>query len=86
MSNPRVLIVDEPTRGVDVGSKRAIYDLLTELAADGLAIIAISSDLEEVLGIAHRVIVIRGGKIVSELSGRAMTEHAVLEAAFTGTK
>jgi simple sugar transport system ATP-binding protein/ribose transport system ATP-binding protein len=83
MSNPRVLIVDEPTRGVDVGSKRAIYDLLVALAQDGLGIIAISSDLEEVLGIAHRVLVIRGGRIVSELSGRSMSEHAVLEAAFT---
>ena len=83
MSNPRVLIVDEPTRGVDVGSKRAIYDLLVALARDGLGIIAISSDLEEVLGIAHRVLVIRGGRIVSELSGRTMSEQAVLEAAFT---
>jgi simple sugar transport system ATP-binding protein/ribose transport system ATP-binding protein len=85
MSNPRVLIVDEPTRGVDVGSKRAIYDLLVALAQDGLGIIAISSDIEEVLGIAHRVLVISGGRIVSELSGRAMSEQAVLEAAFTET-
>jgi simple sugar transport system ATP-binding protein/ribose transport system ATP-binding protein len=86
LSNPRVLIVDEPTRGVDVGSKRAIYDLLVALAQDGLGIIAISSDLEEVLGISHRVLVIKGGRIVTELTGRAMTEQAVLEAAFTGTK
>lgn len=85
LSNPRVLIVDEPTRGVDVGSKRAIYDLLVALAQDGLGIIAISSDLEEVLGISHRVLVIKGGRIVTELTGRAMTEQAVLEAAFTGT-
>lgn len=82
LCNPRVLIADEPTRGVDVGSKRAIYDLLTDLAQDGLGIIVISSDLEEVLGLAHRVVVMRQGRIVAELTGRAMNEQAVLEAAF----
>lgn len=82
LNSPRVLIADEPTRGVDVGSKRAIYDLLTDLAKDGLGIIVISSDLEEVLGLAHRVIVMRQGRIVTELTGRAMNEQAVLEAAF----
>ncbi len=82
LNSPRVLIADEPTRGVDVGSKRAIYDLLTDLAKDGLGIIVISSDLEEILGLAHRVIVMRQGRIVTELSGRAMNEQAVLEAAF----
>lgn len=82
LNSPRVLIADEPTRGVDVGSKRAIYDLLTNLATDGLGIIVISSDLEEVLGLAHRVVVMRQGRIVTELTGRAMNEQAVLEAAF----
>lgn len=82
LNSPRILIADEPTRGVDVGSKRAIYDLLTNLAKDGLGIIVISSDLEEVLGLAHRVIVMRQGRIVTELTGRAMNEQAVLEAAF----
>ncbi|HEX7404728.1 MAG TPA: sugar ABC transporter ATP-binding protein [Candidatus Nanopelagicaceae bacterium] len=82
LNSPRVLIADEPTRGVDVGSKRAIYDLLTDLAKDGLGIIVISSDLEEVLGLAHRVVVMRQGRIVTELTGRAMNEQAVLEAAF----
>lgn len=82
LNNPRVLLADEPTRGVDVGSKRAIYDLLTDLARDGLGIIVISSDLEEVLGLAHRVVVMRQGRIVTELTGRAMNEQAVLEAAF----
>lgn len=82
LNSPRVLIADEPTRGVDVGSKRAIYDLLTDLAKDGLGIIVISSDLEEVLGLAHRILVMRQGRIVTELTGRAMNEQAVLEAAF----
>jgi ABC-type sugar transport system ATPase subunit len=82
LCEPRVLIADEPTRGVDVGSKRTIYDVLVEQAAAGLAIIVISSELEEVLGLAHRVVVMRDGHFVAELSGEEMTQHAVLEAAF----
>ncbi len=82
LCEPRVLIADEPTRGVDVGSKRMIYDVLVEQAAAGLGVIVISSELEEVLGLAHRVVVMRGGRFVAELSGEAMTQQAVLEAAF----
>ena len=82
LNSPRILIVDEPTKGVDVGSKRAIYDLITDLAKDGMAIILISSDLEEVLGLAHRVLVMRNGAIVNELSGDLMNEQMVLESAF----
>ena len=82
LCGPRVLIADEPTRGVDVGAKRAIYDILVELAAEGLGLIVISSELEEVLGLSHRVLVMRRGRIVAELAGDAMTEGAVLAAAF----
>ncbi len=82
LAGPRVLVADEPTRGVDVGAKRAIYDLMTELAADGLGVLFISEDTEEILGLAHRVLVMRGGRIVAELSGEAMTEAAILAAAF----
>jgi rhamnose transport system ATP-binding protein len=83
MCSPSVLIADEPTRGVDVGSKRAIYDLLVEMAGAGMGVIVISSELEEVLGLAHRVLVMRHGRIVTELSGERMNEQAVLAAAFT---
>ena len=62
---PRLLIADEPTRGVDVGAKRAIYELIHSLAADGIAVLLISSEHEEVLGLAHRVLVMRSGAIVS---------------------
>jgi ABC-type sugar transport system ATPase subunit len=79
---PRVLIADEPTRGVDVGAKRAIYDLIVRLAEDGMAVLLISSELEEVLGLAHRVLVVRGGRIVAELEGERATEEAVMTAAF----
>ena len=82
LAAPRVLVADEPTRGVDVGAKRAIYDLLTELAAEGLGILFISEDTEEILGLAHRVLVMRGGEIKAELTGDAMTEAAILAAAF----
>ena len=85
MCAPTVLIADEPTRGVDVGSKRAIYDLLVQMAQDGMGIIVISSELEEVLGLAHRVLVMRHGRISAELTGPDMTEGAVLAAAFAET-
>ena len=82
LRGPRVLVADEPTRGVDVGAKRAIYELLTSLAAEGLGVLLISSDAEEVLGLAHRVLVMRAGRIAAELRGPAMTEGAILAAAF----
>ena len=82
LCGPKVLVADEPTRGVDVGAKRAIYDLLVSLADDGLGVLLISSELEEVLGLAHRVLVMRAGRIVGELAGEQMTESAVLAAAF----
>jgi ABC-type sugar transport system ATPase subunit len=82
LRDPRVLIADEPTRGVDVGAKRAIYELLTSLTADGLGVLLISSDVEEMLGLAHRVLVMRGGRIAAELTGDAVTEAAILGAAF----
>src|SRR5207344_149241 len=81
LCGPKVLIADEPTRGVDVGAKRAIYDFLVELAGDGLGVLLITSELEEVLGLAHRVLVMRAGRIVGELAGERMTESAVLAAA-----
>jgi simple sugar transport system ATP-binding protein/ribose transport system ATP-binding protein len=82
LCEPRVVLADEPTRGVDIGAKRAIYDFLVELAAQGLGIVLISSELEEILGLAHRVLVMRRGSLVAELEGDAMTESAILAAAF----
>jgi simple sugar transport system ATP-binding protein/ribose transport system ATP-binding protein len=82
LCSPSVVIADEPTRGVDVGAKRAIYDLLVSLAVDGLGILLISSEIEEIIGLAHRVLVMRRGEIVRELAGEALTERAILTAAF----
>ena len=80
--NPSVLIADEPTRGIDVGAKRDIYEVLVRLASSGMAILLISNELEEILGLAHRVLVMRGGHLVAELSGPDMTEEAIVSAAF----
>jgi ABC-type sugar transport system ATPase subunit len=80
-----LLIADEPTRGVDVGAKREIYEHLVALAASGVAVLLISSEIEELLGLAHRVLVMRAGRIVAELEGESMTEAAVLGAAFGAT-
>lgn len=81
---PKLFIADEPTRGVDVGSKRAIYDLLAAQAAAGMAVLVVSSELDEVVGLTHRVLVMRNGEIAKELKGKEVTENAVLEAAFAG--
>jgi ABC-type sugar transport system ATPase subunit len=79
---PRVFIADEPTRGVDIGAKRSIYELIQSLADQGMAVLLISSEHEEVLGLAHRVLVMRGGRIVDELHPETMSEGAIMRAAF----
>jgi simple sugar transport system ATP-binding protein/ribose transport system ATP-binding protein len=85
LRDPVVLIADEPTRGVDVGAKRAIYELLASLTGRGLGVLLISSDVEEILGLAHRVLVMRAGQIAAEFTGDAATEAAILGAAFGAT-
>ncbi len=82
---PRVLILDEPTRGVDVGAKSEIYALMDELAAAGIAIIMISSDLEEVLGMSDRVLVLHEGRLAGELPRSALSEQAIMHLATGGT-
>ena len=79
---PRVLVADEPTRGVDVGAKRQIYELITMLAGEGMAILLISSEIEEILGLAHRVVVMRAGRVTAQLTGEAISEASILRAAF----
>jgi ribose transport system ATP-binding protein len=75
---PRVVIVDEPTRGVDVAAKQEIYLFLSELAAKGTALILISSELEEIIGMCDRVLVMREGRIVGELEGEAVEEREIM--------
>ncbi|NJQ05379.1 sugar ABC transporter ATP-binding protein [Streptomyces lonarensis] len=78
MADTRVLILDEPTRGVDVGAKVEIYRLVNELTAAGHAVLMISSDLPEVLGMSDRVLVMAQGRIAGELAGEAATQDAVM--------
>ena len=79
-ANCRILLVDEPTRGVDVGAKREIHDLVRQLAAQGTAVLLVSSDLPELLALSHRVLVLRQRRIVAELVREAATPDAVLRA------
>ncbi len=82
LERPVVMIADEPTRGVDIGAKLGIHDLLAALAAEGAAVILISSEFDEVARLAHRVLVMRTGRVVAEFDGRDVTEPALLRAAF----
>ena len=81
---PRVLILDEPTRGVDVGARSEIYALMDRLAADGVAILMISSDLDEVLGMSDRVLVLHEGRLAGELPRDRLGEEAVMRLATGG--
>jgi len=80
-AKPKVLILDEPTRGIDVGAKAEIYRLVDELANAGLAIVFISSELPEILGLSDRIYVMQNGRITGELSGADASEEAILELA-----
>jgi ribose transport system ATP-binding protein len=82
---PRVLILDEPTRGVDVGARSEIYALMDELAGEGVAVLMISSDLEEVLGMSDRVLVLYQGRLAGELARADLSEEAVMHLATGGT-
>ena len=85
--NPQLLILDEPTRGIDVGAKAEILSLIRELADEGLGVLMISSELEEVIEAASRVFVLRDGRTVAELDGRARSnEQSVMAAMAHGTR
>jgi L-arabinose transport system ATP-binding protein len=80
-----VLILDEPTRGIDVGAKAEIYRLVSELAAEGIALLVISSEMPELLGLADRILVMAGGRIVAELGRDDASEERILSLAMTET-
>jgi ribose transport system ATP-binding protein len=82
---PRVVVLDEPTRGVDVGAKRDIYFLVQRLAREGHAVVVISSELMELIGLCHRVAVMRAGRLVATLQGAELTEEELIAHA-TGTR
>ena len=73
-----ILIMDEPTRGIDIGAKAEVHGLMHELAADGVAILMISSELPEIVGMSDRVLVMRQGRIAGELSRGEATQEAIM--------
>ena len=77
-TQPKVIILDEPTKGIDIGSKAAVHEFMAELAAQGLAVIMVSSEIPEILGMADRVIVMREGRIAAEVSGEEMTPETLV--------
>jgi ribose transport system ATP-binding protein len=84
-SNPKVIIMDEPTRGIDVGAKKEIYNLISKLAHDGMAIILISSDLDEMIGLCNRMLILSEGQAMAELSHDNFEKQLILDYA-SGTK
>ena len=80
-TQPRIIILDEPTKGIDIGSKAAVHDFMSELAAQGLAVIMVSSEIPEVLGMSDRIIVMREGRLAGEFAGPAMTPENLIRAA-----
>ncbi len=79
--HPRILIMDEPTRGVDIGAKAEVHSLMHKLAADGVAILMISSELPEILGMSDRILVMRQGRIAGELARADATQEAIMAVA-----
>ncbi len=84
-NNPKLLILDEPTRGIDVGAKAEIHRLMSQLAGEGVAILMISSELPEVLGMSDRVLVMREGRLVAEFDRADATSETVGSAMMGGT-
>jgi ABC-type sugar transport system ATPase subunit len=85
MTHPKVLILDEPTRGIDVGAKVEIYNIINDLVEQGVGVIVISSELNEILGICDRILVMHEGKFTGELAVKEATQEKIMHYA-TGTK
>jgi len=77
-TKPRVIILDEPTKGIDIGSKAAVHAFMAELAAEGLAVIMVSSEIPEILGMSDRVIVMREGLIAAELAHEDLSPETLV--------
>jgi rhamnose transport system ATP-binding protein len=84
-ARPKVVILDEPTKGIDVGSKAAVHDFIGELAEEGLAVILVSSELPEIMGLSDRVVVMKEGRIANVFKRGSWTAEAIVAAA-TGAK
>ena len=81
---PRVLLLDEPTRGIDIGAKEEIYLLMEKFAREGMAVLFVSSEMEEIMGMADRALVMHEGRITGELDRREFSEEAIMGLATGG--
>lgn len=84
LNNPHVLLLDEPTRGIDVGAKKEIYSILRKLSENGVGIVLVSSEIPEVMGVSDRILVIKNGKIVADIDREDATEELLLKNAIGG--
>ena len=78
---PKILLLDEPTRGIDVGAKQEIYQLMEKLAKEGLAVLFVSSEMEEIMGMSDRTIVMHEGRITGELQRSELSEESIMQLA-----
>ncbi|MCA9066899.1 MAG: sugar ABC transporter ATP-binding protein, partial [Planctomycetaceae bacterium] len=83
-SNPDILLLDEPTRGIDVATRQRIHQLLDSLAESGKTLVVVSSDMEELLAVCDRILVMSNGRLTGEFAGPDWNEHAIMGAAFAG--
>ena len=84
LTNPHILLLDEPSRGIDVGAKAEVFDIINEYAEKGLSIIVISSELKEIIAIADRVLVLSNGLMTGEFVGEDINEEALVTASYKG--
>jgi ribose transport system ATP-binding protein len=85
-TQPKVLLLDEPTRGIDINAKQEIYSIIDELARSGLGVVMVSSELPEILAIADRILVLAEGRLTAEFACGAATEENVLKAALPAAR
>ncbi len=85
-TSPRILILDEPTRGIDVGTKAAVHQLMSDLANEGVAILMISSELPEILGMSDRILVMREGRVTGEFTRAEATQEKLMAAAVAANR
>ena len=78
LADPDIVIIDEPTRGIDIGTKQQIYEFIQKLAATGKSVIVISSEMAEIIGLAHRVVVMRSGRVTGVLQANEINEDAIV--------
>ena len=81
LTQPRILLLDDPTRGIDVGAKAELYQLIDRLCREGMGVLLTSSELPELLTLSDRILVLAEGRLTAELSRAEATEHGILEAA-----